>query len=96
MIKFNATREESDMIAKIAKRAYTDFGCYLSLMEAVLDLEATHSNGNRLRLPELLEAANKQTSDYVHDILGIYNNIDRRTGKLKNCFQPRFTDYERL
>ena len=27
--------------------------------------------------------------DFIHDILGIANHLDRDTGELRNCFLPR-------
>jgi len=28
--------------------------------------------------------------DFMHDMSGIFNFMDRETGKLKNCFLPRY------
>lgn len=51
-----------------------------------MDIVACHANGNPLDLEKLLNA------DYFnlfHDVNGIRNHIDRKTGKLKDCFVPR-------
>lgn len=56
-------------------------------VEVMMDMEATHIS-NPLRLQELLDSSE---GDFTHDVVGIFNNIDRETGELKNCFVPRFT-----
>lgn len=40
-----------------------------------------------LRLDELTRAEN---FDLIHDVMGIYQNLDRETGTLRDCFMPRF------
>lgn len=57
----------------------------LSLM---MDLDVANKQFN-LRLTELLEADN---FNFTHDILGIQNNIDRKTKTFINCFVPRFAN----
>jgi hypothetical protein len=52
-----------------------------------MDISACHSNGCPLRLADLLAAKN---FDFMHDVAGIHNNIDRETGKLKGNFLPRY------
>ena len=52
------------------------------------DLQATHSNDMKLDFESLLEFPD---FDFKHDIAGIYNNLNRDTGKLKNFFVPRCT-----
>ena len=58
------------------------------LQHTVMDISATHANGNPLRLESLLA-----TDDFnlLHDVVGIHNHLDRSTGKLINHFRPRFT-----
>ncbi len=52
-----------------------------------MDITATHLNGCSLRLKDLLNA---NRFNFVHDIVGISRHINRITGKLENCFLPRF------
>ena len=50
---------------------------------------ATHLNGRRLRLSDLLHA---DLFDFIHDIEGIDRHLDKNTGKLTMCFLPRFSE----
>jgi hypothetical protein len=54
---------------------------------AVMDLQACHANGCPLDLEGLLTA---QDGDFGHDVFGIRRYLDRETGKLQECFTPRF------
>jgi hypothetical protein len=66
-------------------------GIKYGIQEAIMDVTACHANGNPLRLFDLAAAPE---FDFVHDVFGIYRHIDRETGKLSDCFVPRFTDTE--
>jgi hypothetical protein len=81
------TAGERDLITQIVNRAATLYP-KLDKLSAAMDIEATHVSGNPLRLADLLAADN---FNFSHDVAGIINNIDRNTGKLANCFEPRFT-----
>ncbi len=95
MIKWTATHEESRLIIAIAKRAaalevkHTGFG--MPTGEWMMDLTAAHLNGNRLELELLLST---DDANFAHDVFGIRRHIDRTTGKLLDCFVPRFTAAE--
>lgn len=52
-----------------------------------MDITAVHKNLFRLRLQELLDSDN---FNFTHDVFGIYQHLNRETGKLENCFVPRF------
>jgi hypothetical protein len=52
----------------------------------VMDLNACHSNGCSLDFQRLLDAS---PFDFMHDMIGIQDHINRETGKLENCFLPR-------
>lgn len=93
MVKFETTKKDAKLIHLIAKRAI-DEGIYAprNLMEADMDITAVHCNGNPLRLEELLGA---DKFNFDHDIYGIRNHIDRKTGKLLFCFVPRYSKPER-
>ena len=87
IVRFNASAGDSDLIGLIAQKAHKSFHSQ-TLMDYIMDITAVHCNGNPLRLEDLLAADNL---DFAHDVLGIANNLDRKTGKLKNCFVPRFS-----
>lgn len=80
------TKQDFILISKIAKRAIKiDNGFdYLTLQ---MDLHACIENNNSLKLEELLNA---DEFNFCHDIYGISNNMNRETGKLENCFLPRY------
>lgn len=90
VIRFNVTDEERDVILAIAERAKRELfrdPDTPSMIHLLMDITATHANGNRLRLRELLEA---DAFNFAHDIHGIVRHIDRETGELKDFFVPRF------
>lgn len=61
-------------------------------LDADMDITATHCNGNPLRLDDLLNA---DAFQFAHDIGGIRRHLNRETGKLEDCFVPRFTVREK-
>jgi len=90
MLNLTATLKDRHLIEKIADRAVEriatlNVGLYRHNY-CVYELTITHLNGCPLNLQKLLKAPN---FDFLHDILGIRKNIDKRTGKLRNCFLPR-------
>ncbi len=95
-VSFDASREDGDLAYKIAARAarmaYEAGGRY-DLIDAQMDIIATHVNGNPLKLQELLEA---DDMNFSHDAFGIRRHINRDTGKLTQHFLPRYTDTEKL
>ena len=92
MIKFDATKEEIQIIHKIAIRTVTmakeELGIEYDLMTAQMDVTACHANGNPLKLKELLKADDE---NFAHDVFGIRRYIDRETGELQNFFSPRYS-----
>jgi len=86
MINFKATKEDIQTIHKIVSRGFCK-QIYADRTSMSMDIAATHLNGCPLKLKELLAA---DDFNFFHDIYGIYNHLDRKTGKLKNCFLPRF------
>nr|DAL85278.1 MAG TPA: TNF receptor-associated factor 3-interacting protein domain, interleukin 13 receptor [Caudoviricetes sp.] len=88
-INFSAVPEEMEVIEKIAKRAtevYSTHGVHLELLDVIMDITATHLNGCPLRLDELL---NFPDFDFIHDISGIRQHLNRKTGALEHLFLPR-------
>lgn len=91
MVNFNCSKQESRVITKIAKRAVAmalGAGVEYDFMTAEMDVTATHCNGNPLRLDDLLAA---DEFNFSHDVFGIRRHIDRETGKLGDCFSPRYS-----
>ena len=83
------TKEEMQLISKIVDRAFeTEMqALYGSKIDMFMDIENVH-NDCHLNLKRLLEA---DKFNFFHDVVGIYNNLNRKTKKLENCFVPRFT-----
>ena len=86
--------KEYKIIGKIAKRVCSRFqvdDCpnirSRLAMLVRMDIAAVHIV-NPLRLEELLNA---DDFNFFHDVVGIRDNLNRRTGKLENCFIPRFS-----
>lgn len=74
------------LIVEIAKRAEIMDLMLFDRLSLIMDLEAVHAEVG-LKLIELLKA---DDLNFAHDIIGIQQNIDRRTRKLKNMFLPRY------
>jgi len=86
------SKQEARTISAIAKRAVemaASAGWRYEFMDADMDITACHVNGNPLKLDELLAA---DEFNFSHDVFGIRRHIDRRTGKLGDCFSPRFSE----
>lgn len=90
MIDFNASKEDFTTASAIAKRAAELAKAHevkLSMSDVVMDIVATHANGCPLKLTELLAA---DDGNFAHDVFGIRRHLNRSTGKLEDCFLPRF------
>lgn len=88
MCNFDTSIEDGNLIQQIADRfklAHPDDSRPALFLQ--MDITACHCNGTPLKLAELLAA---EEFDFNHDVIGICNHIDRRTGKLKDCSLPRF------
>lgn len=57
-------------------------------LNMIMSLTACHANGTKLDLEGLLKAS---PIDLSHDVQGVCQNINTNTGKLDNCFLPRYT-----
>lgn len=96
-MNWNASKRDYENASAIAKRALAlaqEVEGTMSLQRAsefqrttMMDIIATHANGCPLRLEELLTA---ERFDFSHDVFGIRRHIDRQTGKLQDCFLPRY------
>lgn len=90
-VKFARNPDDCDLIAAIAERGWEiDWlrASYEDFQSMVMDVSATHANGNPLRLEDLLAA---DDFNFEHDMSGICNCLDRTTGKLTRNFRPRFS-----
>jgi hypothetical protein len=96
MLNWKTSKEDHDIIVTIAER-------YIYLLKTadipipkkldlIMDIEAVHNNGCPLNLDDLLNASD---DDFAHDLIGIQVNLNRKTGKLENCFVPRYNKKER-
>ena len=88
MVSFDVTAGEMAVIREIAKRACELFPQTADLEQIEMDVTVTHANGNPLDLETMLDS---QDNDFMHDIAGIYLHLNRDTGKLMDCFDPRFS-----
>lgn len=89
MTSFEVSISDAKKLAQIVVRAASMLGDETigSKMDLSMDLTACHANGCPLDLDRLL-AADK--FNFIHDVVGIARHIDRSTGRLQNCFTPRF------
>jgi hypothetical protein len=91
VIKWDCSRTEMQLITKIVGRAEglwkQVYSTKLDRMALDMDITACHLNGCPLKLEELLAA---DDFNFAHDVFGIRNKINRKTGKLTDCFLPRF------
>lgn len=85
MITWSTSKEDMIIIDKIVERALS-IGVKRRGMDLEMDICAAHENCP-LKLEELLAADN---FNFLHDIYGIINNLNRETGELENCFLPRY------
>lgn len=84
-INWDASTEDIINIEKIADRA-EKLTTVKDRLNLTMDITACHLNGCALNLEKLLSA---DDFNFLHDLYGISNNLDRTTGKLMNCFLPR-------
>lgn len=89
-VSFDVSDADRRLIRNIIDRTAAkakEFGAPINKMTMIMDLTATHANGCPLRLADLLAA---DDFNLFHDVFGISRHINRNTGKLENCFLPRF------
>jgi len=82
-----STREDFDAIFVILDRACAMMPS-LDRSTTEMDIEYCHTCGNPLDLARMAVGGDY---DLMHDVIGIANHIDRDTGKLADCFLPRFS-----
>ncbi len=87
-INWGVTLEDARVINKIVKRAWETMKPYYKTpLDLNMDITAVHANGNPLRLKDLLAA---DDFNFFHDLFGIRKHLNRKSGKLKGFFSPRF------
>lgn len=79
-------RATIDTIAQIARRAQK-MGLARKHLDCMMDIETVHESIG-LKLEELLDA---DDGNFAHDIGGINRHLNRTTGKLEDCFDPRYS-----
>lgn len=85
--RLDASTEDAAIILRIGQRASALMAGQLGTIALVMDVTACHLNGCPLHLEDLAEADN---FNLLHDVVGIYRHLDRETGRLKDCFLPRY------
>lgn len=90
MLNMHTSNEDSKAIIAIMLRAASLISfdqLDTDRLSVTMDLSACHVNGCPLDLAGLLASSN---GDFLHDVCGIIQHIDRKTGALRNCFLPRY------
>ena len=91
----NQKLSELKTIAAISRRAKSIFdnaGLSFDHLSQTMDLEHV----NRICPLDLTRLLNADDTNFSHDIIGIYNNFNRDTLKLHNCFIPRYAKKDTL
>lgn len=88
-VSFDITDSDAELISQIVDRV-EDLslaqGHALDRLSTTMDLTAVHANGCPLDLEKLAKADN---FNLLHDVFGIARHLDRKTGKLRDFFDPR-------
>lgn len=74
------------LISAIADRAMRVINYDRDKISWMMDIEAVHKSMG-LKLESLLVT---DLLNFVHDLAGIANYLNRKTGQLENCFVPRY------
>lgn len=77
---------ENKTIIKIAKRAKEEINNNIDVFDTFMNLSEVNKQ-KPLNLKAMLEAPLDQLA---HDIYGIDQHLNKKTGKLENCFLPRY------
>lgn len=89
-IKWNVSAKDAALIKKITDRAVKMSGMQRGGLDIQMDITCCHLNAVRLRLEDWLYA---NDFNFEHDLYGILNCLNRRTGKIKGEFIPRFAKH---
>ncbi|MCP1245388.1 hypothetical protein NKW54_05460 [Acetobacter cerevisiae] len=97
-VKFKATPAELRIIKRIGRRAAVlmrrhgssqNYGAIR--LSVIISLVVTHSNGCPLDLERMVKA---DDFNLLHDVDGINRYLNTETGRLTQCFLPRFAKRE--
>ena len=92
MVKFKrGTKEDFEVIERLVRRLSSFPGIEVNEVSVQRDIMATHISGCPLDLEKLEGFDN---FEFLHDVGGIIDHLDRKTGKLKDCFLPRCSKKE--
>ena len=91
-MNFKTSTEEAAQIDQLVNRAAGMITGPVDKCHLATGLTACHCNGCPLDLEGLLSA---EKQDILHDAAGICQNLNLKTGKLENCFWPRFAKGDR-
>lgn len=83
-ICWDISRKDYRLVRRIVARAK---GKGMQIPDLAMDLTAVHVNDTPLDLAAFVSGAD---FDFAHDVHGIHRHLDRTTGKLGDCFVPRF------
>ncbi len=77
-------RQQIETMSAIADR-FLNIAPLHKKLDVMMDIEYTHES-HPLDLEQLLAFPN---GDFAHDMWGIYENFNRQTKQMDNCFSPR-------
>ena len=86
ILNWKSSREDALAIGRIVEKAAT-LVPKLKAFAVAMDLTACHLHGCPLDLAAMESGSDL---DLLHDFVGIARHLDRQTGKLTDCFLPRF------
>ena len=92
-ISFQVSPEDAHYIGEIVKRVERFYRFHaprnapINVVSIFMDLAACHANACPLDFKRM---ANADDFNLLHDVCGIGVHLDRETGKLTDCFLPRF------
>ena len=86
VVSFEISDIDAALVSDILDRLETEYDFNRESLE--MDLTACHANGNPMDFDGLLHA---DRFHFLHDLWGIKRHLNRETGKLENCFLPRYS-----
>jgi hypothetical protein len=91
LVTWSTDTKTRDLISKIADRAVAlgkKYEVRVDHLSTMMDIESCHCNGNPLKLEELLAA---DDFNFQHDVFGIREHINHKTGEMEDGFLPRYS-----
>jgi len=86
-MKLSSTTVELGKIGKVIERMENESrGIKFDPFTVIYALDIANSNGTKLDFDKLLKF---NSISFWHDVLGIFDNINMKTGDYENCFLPR-------